>query len=92
MTFAKGNLSQSRGRSMPFIFRYNLYIFSTVNSLPQQPDDFGYVNNRPKVLRVTNFHNLYLYISVHITIKKIIVPLLYIPPKCLEPFNVVLST
>ena len=56
----------------------------TVNSPPQQPDDFGYVNNRPKVLRVTNFHNLYLYISVHITIKKNNSTIIVYSPKCLS--------
>ena len=58
----------------------------------QQPDDFGYVNNRPKVLRVTNFHNLYLYISVHITIKKNNSTIIVYSPQMFEPFNVVLRT
>ena len=46
---------------------------------PQQPDDFGYVNNRPRVLRVTNFHNPYLYISVHISIENNTTIIVYSP-------------
>ena len=53
----------------------------TVNSPPQQPDDFGYVNNRPRVLRVTNFQNQYLYISVHTPIKNNTTIIVYPPPK-----------
>ena len=63
----------------------------TVNSPPQQPDDFGYVNNRPRVLRVTNFQNQYLYISVHISIENNTTIIVYSPQR-FEPFNVMLRT